>query len=383
MLINNYRLRKILVTFLSSSMFINFFAFFLGILIVGLMVLVLGYSPLRMYSIMIEVMFSSPKHLGYIISYATPLIFTGLSIGIALKVGLFNIGVESQFMLGSIAALIAGIFFDFFPLLHVVFILFFAALLSGILGILIGYLKIKFNINEVISGIMFNWILFHLNNIIIDLPGIKKGDSDLSKSIRESAFIDFFGSWKLSPQGLAYRGEHPFINDLLKAPLNFGIIIGIIVAILMWILLNKTMLGFKISSIGHNIVASYRVGIDIKKVLIFVMFLSGALSGLAGAIQVMGVNKVIFKLSYMEGTGLNGIAVALIGNSSPIGIIFSSILFSVLIYGSSRVQSLMGLSSSIVSLMIGIVVIVISASNFLRKVFLGAIEGVKRTNISN
>ncbi|AHH12702.1 ABC transporter permease protein [Borrelia hermsii YBT] len=371
MIINNYKYKEIIAAFLNSAIFINFFAFFLGILILGLIVLLLGYSPLRMYYVMIEVAFSSPKHFGYIISYATPLIFTGLSIGIALKVGLFNIGVESQFMLGSISALIAGIFFDFPPLLHVICIFIFAFLASGILGVLIGYLKIKFNINEVISGIMFNWFLFHVNNLIIDLPAIKKNNSDLSKPIRESAFIDFFGSWKLSSEGLAYRAEHPFINDLLKAPLNFGIVIGIIIAILMWILLNKTMLGFKISAVGHNIVASYRMGIDIKKILLFAMFLAGALAGLAGAIQVMGVNKAIFKLSYMEGTGLNGIAVALIGNNSPIGIIFSSTLFSILLYGSSRVQSLMGLSSSIVSLMIGIVVIVISASHFLNKIVLG------------
>ncbi|AHH03674.1 ABC transporter permease protein [Borrelia nietonii YOR] len=383
MKINNYKYKEIIVSFLNSSIFINFFAFLLGILILGLIVLLLGYSPLRMYYIMIEVIFSSPKHFGYIISYATPLIFTGLSIGIALKVGLFNIGVESQFMLGSISALIAGIFLDFSPLLHVICIFIFAFLASGILGILIGYLKIKFNINEVISGIMFNWILFHVNNLIIDLPAIKKNNSDLSKPIRESAFIDFFGSWKLSSEGLAYRAEHPFINDLLKAPLNFGIVIGIIIAILMWILLNKTMLGFKISAVGHNIVASYRVGIDIKKILLFAMFLAGALAGLAGAIQVMGVTKAIFKLSYMEGTGLNGIAVALIGNNSPIGMIFSSTLFSILLYGSSRVQSLMGLSSSIVSLMIGIVVIVISASHFLNKIVLGGIKSVKRNNISN
>ena len=152
---------------------------------------------------------------------------------------------------------------------------------------------------------------------------------------------------------------------------------------MIWILLSKTILGFKISSIGHNIEASYRVGIDIRKILLFAMFLSGALAGLAGAVQVMGVNKAIFKLSYMEGTGLNGIAVSLIANNSPIGIIFSSILFSILLYGSSRVQSLMGLSSSIVSLMIGIVVLVISASNLLNKMILEGIKSVKRNNIPN
>ncbi|AHH10871.1 ABC transporter permease [Borrelia coriaceae] len=381
MTINNCKCKKIIETFLNSSIFINFFAFFLGVLILGLIVLLLGYSPFKMYYLMVEVIFSSPKHFGYIISYATPLIFTGLSIGIALKVGLFNIGVESQFMLGSIVALMTGIFLDFPPLLHVICIFLSVFLASGILGILIGYLKIRFNINEIISGIMFNWILFHVNNLIIDLPAIKKDNSDLSKAIRESAFIDFFGSWKLSSEGLAYRAEHPFINDLLKAPLNFGIVIGIIIAILIWVLLNKTMLGFKISSVGHNIVASYRVGINIKKILMFTMFLSGALAGIAGAIQVMGVNKAIFKLAYMEGTGFNGVAVALIGNSSPIGIIFSSILFSVLIYGSSRVQSLMGLSSAIVSLMIGIVVIVISAGHFFNRVFLRGIKSVKHINI--
>ncbi|AYE36528.1 sugar ABC transporter permease [Borrelia turcica IST7] len=383
MKVGGHRYKKIALECLNSPVFINFFALCLGFLILGLVVSLLGYSPFRMYYIIIEIMFSSPKHLGYILSYATPLIFTGLSVGIALKAGLFNIGVESQFMLGSIAALMAGLFFKLPPVLHVICVFLVAFIVSGSLGILIGYLKVKFNINEVISGIMFNWIIFHINNIIIDIPFIKKDNSDLSKSIRESAFIDFFGSWKLSPEGLAYRAENPFINDLLKAPLNFGIIIGIVLAVLIWVLLSKTILGFKISSIGHNIDASYRVGIDIRKVLLFAMFLSGALAGLAGAVQVMGVNKAIFKLSYMEGTGLNGIAVSLIANNSPIGIIFSSILFSILLYGSSRVQSLMGLSSSIVSLMIGIVVLVISASHFLNKMILEGIKSVKRNNIPN
>ncbi|UER67826.1 ABC transporter permease [Borrelia sp. BU AG58] len=375
--------KKVALKFLNTPAFINFLALCLGFLVLGLVVSFLGYSPFRMYYIIIEIMFSSPKHLGYILSYATPLVFTGLSVGIALKAGLFNIGVESQFILGSIVALIAGVFLELPPLLHVICVFLVSFVVSGSLGILIGYLKVKFNISEVISGIMFNWIIFHMNNIILDLSFIKKENSDLSRSIRESAFIDFFGSWKLSPEGLAYRAENPFINDLLKAPLNFGIIIGIFFAILIWILLSKTILGFKISSVGHNIEASYRVGIDIRKVLLFSMFLAGALSGLAGAVQVMGVNKAIFKLSYMEGTGLNGIAVSLMANNSPIGIIFSSILFSILLYGSSRVQSLMGLSSSIVSLMVGIVVLVISASHFLNKMVLEGIKGVGRDSISN
>ncbi len=148
-------------------------------------------------------------------------------------------------------------------------------------------------------------------------------------------------------------------------------------------MLNKTIIGFKINAIGNNIEASRCMGINVKAVLIFSMFLSAAVAGLAGAIQIMGVNKAIFKLSYMEGIGFNGIAVSLIGNNSPIGILFSSILFSILLYGSSRVQSLMGLPSSIVSLMMGIIVLVISASYFLNKIFLKGVKSVKRNNIFN
>ncbi|AFU74982.1 ribose/galactose ABC transporter, permease protein [Borreliella afzelii HLJ01] len=369
--------------FLNSSVFVSVFALFVGFLIVGLAVTVFGYSPFRMYFIILEIMFSSPKHLGYVLSYAAPLIFTGLSIGISLKTGLFNIGVEGQFMLGSIVALIAAVLLDLPPILHVITIFVITFLASGSLGILIGYLKAKFNISEVISGIMFNWILFHLNNIILDFSFIKRDNSDFSKSIKESAFIDFLGSWKLSPEGLAYRASHPFINELLKAPLHFGIILGIIFAILIWFLLNKTIIGFKINATGNNIEASRCMGINVKAVLIFSMFLSAAVAGLAGAVQIMGVNKSIFKLSYMEGIGFNGIAVSLMGNNSPIGIIFSSVLFSILLYGSSRVQSLMGLPSSIVSLMMGIIVLVISAGYFLNKIFLKGVKGVKYNNILN
>ncbi|QUG72812.1 ABC transporter permease [Borreliella afzelii] len=374
---------KFILKFLNSSVFVSVFALFIGFLIVGLVVTVFGYSPFRMYFIILEIMFSSPKHLGYVLSYAAPVIFTGLSIGISLKTGLFNIGVEGQFMLGSIVALIAAVLLDLPPILHVITIFVITFLASGSLGILIGYLKAKFNISEVISGIMFNWILFHLNNIILDFSFIKRDNSDFSKSIKESAFIDFLGSWKLSPEGLAYRASHPFVNELLKAPLHFGIILGIIFAILIWFLLNKTIIGFKINATGNNIEASRCMGINVKAVLIFSMFLSAAVAGLAGAVQIMGVNKSIFKLSYMEGIGFNGIAVSLMGNNSPIGIIFSSVLFSILLYGSSRVQSLMGLPSSIVSLMMGIIVLVISAGYFLNKIFLKGVKGVKYNNILN
>ncbi len=148
-------------------------------------------------------------------------------------------------------------------------------------------------------------------------------------------------------------------------------------------MLNKTIIGFKINATGNNIEASRCMGINVKAVLIFSMFLSAAVAGLAGAVQIMGVNKSIFKLSYMEGIGFNGIAVSLMGNNSPIGIIFSSVLFSILLYGSSRVQSLMGLPSSIVSLMMGIIVLVISAGYFLNKIFLKGVKGVKYNNILN
>ncbi len=359
---------KFILKFLNSSAFVSVFALFVGFLIVGLVVMGLGHSPFRMYFIILEIIFSSPKHLGYVLSYSAPLIFTGLSIGISLKAGLFNIGVEGQFILGSIVALIASVLLDLPPILHVITIFIITFLASGSLGILIGYLKAKFNISEVISGIMFNWILFHLNNIILDFSFIKRDNSDFSKPIKESAYIDFLASWKLSPEGLAYRSSHPFVNELLKAPLHFGIILGIIFAILIWFLLNKTIIGFKINATGSNIEASRCMGINVKAVLIFSMFLSAAVAGLAGAIQLMGVNKAIFKLSYMQGIGFNGIAASLMGNNSPIGIIFSSILFSILLYGSSRVQSLMGLPSSIVSLMMGIIVLVISASYFLNKI---------------
>lgn len=93
---------KFILKFLNSSAFVSVFALFVGFLIVGLVVMGLGHSPFRMYFIILEIIFSSPKHLGYVLSYSAPLIFTGLSIGISLKAGLFNIGVEGQFILGSI-----------------------------------------------------------------------------------------------------------------------------------------------------------------------------------------------------------------------------------------------------------------------------------------
>lgn len=339
-------------------------AIVLGILIGSIILLLSGTNPVEAYKVIFLGAFGKPKYISWTIVKAVPLILTGLSVAFAFNTGLFNIGAEGQYIVGSIGALVVGLLLDFPPVIHGLVALLVGALCGYIWGALVGILKAKFQVNEVISSIMMNWIAFYLSNYLLSFPLLRSIESDNSYPIKETASIKIAGAWKMSESGRAYLAQHKFLKDILNPPLNFGIIIAILAAIVVWYILKKTTLGYELRAVGFNEKAAEYGGIDINKSIVKSMGIAGILAGLAGAITVLGVSGDIGIMAAQEGYGFDGMAVALIAGNNPLGTIPAALLYAGLTYGGGKLTTI-GTYSEVVNIIIGIMILFIAMPKLL------------------
>ncbi len=339
-------------------------AIVLGILIGSIILLLSGTNPVEAYKVIFLGAFGKPKYISWTIVKAVPLILTGLSVAFAFNTGLFNIGAEGQYIVGSIGALVVGLLLDLPPVIHGLVALLVGALCGYIWGALVGLLKAKFQVNEVISSIMMNWIAFYLSNYLLSFPILRSIESDNSYPIKETASIKIAGAWKMSESGRAYLAEHKFLKDILNPPLNFGIIIAILAAIVVWYILKKTTLGYELRAVGFNEKAAEYGGIDINKSIVKSMGIAGILAGLAGAITVLGVSGDIGIMAAQEGYGFDGMAVALIAGNNPLGTIPAALLYAGLTYGGGKLTTI-GTYSEVVNIIIGIMILFIAMPKLL------------------
>ena len=339
-------------------------AIVLGILIGSIILLLSGTNPVEAYKVIFLGAFGKPKYISWTIVKAVPLILTGLSVAFAFNTGLFNIGAEGQYIVGSIGALVVGLLLDLPPVIHGLVALLVGALCGYIWGALVGLLKAKFQVNEVISSIMMNWIAFYLSNYLLSFPILRSIESDNSYPIKETASIKIAGAWKMSESGRAYLAQHKFLKDILSPPLNFGIIIAILAAIVVWYILKKTTLGYELRAVGFNEKAAEYGGIDINKSIVKSMGIAGILAGLAGAITVLGVSGDIGIMAAQEGYGFDGMAVALIAGNNPLGTIPAALLYAGLTYGGGKLTTI-GTYSEVVNIIIGIMILFIAMPKLL------------------
>ena len=333
-------------------------AIFCGFIVVAVLLALTGYNPAEAFGILFRGIFSKPKYISQVIIKATPIILTGISVAFAFKVGLFNIGAEGQYIMGTIAATIAGIVFNLPPIFQIPVVVLSGVCAGGIYGAIVGFLKARFGIHEVITSIMLNWVAFYFGNFIVNTDRFHQPDSTGTYMIRESGFTMFLYGWKKSEAGKAFLKEHPVLLDvILKTDINFGIIFAIIVAVIIAILLKSTTKGYELRSVGFNMDAAEFAGIDVKKNILHAMIIAGAISGLAGALTITGMAPhKISTMGTFENYGFNGMSVALIAGSSPIGCIFAGLLFAGLLYGGGSLQSPIGVPSEIINIMIGTIV---------------------------
>lgn len=339
-------------------------AIILGILIGSIILLVSGTNPIEAYKVIFFGAFGKPKYISWTIVKAVPLILTGLSVAFAFNTGLFNIGAEGQYIVGSIGALVVGLLVDLPPVFHGLVALLAGALCGYIWGAIVGILKAKFEVNEVISSIMMNWIGFYLSNYLLSFPILRNIESDNSYSIKNTASIKILGAWKTSEAGRAVLANNKFLRDILNPPVNFGIIIAIVAALVIWYILKKTTLGYELRAVGFNDKAAEYGGISINKSIVTSMGIAGILAGLAGAITVLGVSGNIGIMAGQEGYGFDGMAVALIAGNNPLGTIPAALLYAGLTYGGGKLTTI-GTYSEVVKIIVGIMILFIAMPKLL------------------
>jgi ABC-type uncharacterized transport system permease subunit len=349
---------KTVVKILKKPVTATFIAIFLGFVVSAIVLSLAGYNSIDAFSALFNGIFSKPKYISNTIIKATPIILTGLSVAFAFKTGLFNIGAEGQYIVGTIAATIVGIKVNLPAVLQIPIVIIAGVIAGAIFGGIVGVLKAKFGIHEVITSIMLNWIALYLSNFIVSTNVFHQPDSTSTYMINESSFTTILSNWKTSDSGIQFLSQHKWISEvLLKTDVNVGIIVAIIMAVLVSILLYKSAKGYELRAVGLNKDAAEFAGINVNRNIIQSMIIAGALSGLAGALAITGTAP--HKLSTMaafENNGFNGLSVALIAGSSPIGCIFGGLLYGGLLYGGQSIQSAIGAPSEIINIMIGTIV---------------------------
>ena len=312
-----------------------------GFIVASVILAFAGYNPFETIAVMFRGIFARPKSITNVVIKATPIILTGLSVAFAFKTGLFNIGAEGQYVAGTVAATVVGISLNLPAAIQIPVVILSGVAAGAILGGLVGFLKAKFGIHEVITTVMF-----HKPNTTGTFP------------INNSGYTVVLNNWKTSKEGIRTLKDNKILSEiLLKTDLNYGIIIAVVMAILVSVLLYKTTKGFELRSVGFNPNASQCAGINVRKNILQSMLIAGAISGLAGALTITGMAPHnISTISVFENNGFNGLSVALIAGSSPIGCVFAGLLFSGLIFGGQSVQSEIGAPSEIINIMIGTIV---------------------------
>jgi len=261
------------------------------------------------------------KYFGQTLVRTVPLLMCALSVLFAYKVGMFNIGVAGQYVAGACAGLYAALAWN----LPWWACLICAMAAGAALGAIAGVLKTSCNVNIVISGIMLNWIILYVTNLV--LTGVKSANSPYTKALRgnnPAALIPSLGLDKL------------FNNE---KSVTIAIPLAIIMAILVWVVLNKTKFGYELKATGNNYNAAKYAGMKENQNIILTMLIAGALAGMgAGLLYLTGIEDWETTISSVPGMGFNGIAVAFLGGLSPLGSILSAFFIQYITTGGGNVD---------------------------------------------
>lgn len=325
-------------------------AIFLGFIVGSIFILLAGSSPIVAYTALFTGSLGGLSKIGETLYKTTPILFTGLSVAFAFRTGLFNIGAEGQYIVGSITAIAVGWYFQNLPpVILLPMILIIGAIAGGLWASIAGFLKAQFGVHEVITTIMLNYTALIGTNYLIRTvlnPQQLQGTDKMAFSVA-------------IPENVRLSKLSDFIPQFGYSSAHTGIFIGIACAVAVYYLLFKTTIGYEIRSVGHSPEAAEYGGISKKKNIIMAMLISGILAGLAGAVQVTGLIYKVNMSSGMPGYGFDGIAVALVGGNHPLGILASSLLFGILSNGARKMQ-LAGIPKEVIGIIQGVIIIFIA-----------------------
>ncbi len=355
-------LTKQVLQSISDAALVPSLAILTAVVIGGIIIKLVGGDPFVAYISLLEGAFGSTKALSETAIWATPYIFAGLAVALAFRGGLFNIGAEGQLAFGAVFSALIGyalpewLGFDLPTYIHLPLAILAGALAGGIWAGIVGFLKAYTGGHEVINTIMMNYIALNLTSFLIG--GIMKDKNPLNAISRTPLIAE---SARISP-----------IFDGLR--IHWGFVLALLMAFLVWWLLNKTTLGFEIRTVGLNPDAAKYAGINVKKIVIITMLFSGILAGLAGSIEVTGLNYR-HELGFSSGYGYDAIAIALLGKSHPLGVVLASFLFAAMRNGATRMQFMTQLPTDLISMIQALILLFVAADAIVRYIYRIKVKG--------
>jgi simple sugar transport system permease protein len=339
-----------------DAMLIPFLAILTAVVLGGVIIVWVKGNPFLAYYGLFDGSFGSARALSETAVWATPYIFAGLAVALAFKGGLFNIGAEGQLALGATTSALIGyalpewLGIDLPAIIHLPLVIILGAGAGALWAAIVGYLKAYTGGHEVINTIMMNYIA--LNSISFLLNGPMKDRNPNNVIARTPEIAE---SARIAP-----------IFDGLRV--HWGFILALLAAFLVWWMLSKTTLGFEIRTVGANPDAAKYAGMNVKRIIILTMAISGMLAGLAGTFEVTGLNYR-HELGFSIGYGFDAIAIALLGKSHPAGVVLASILFAALRNGATRMQFLTQMPVDLISMLQALILLFVAADAIIRYIY--------------
>ncbi|MGG0643715.1 ABC transporter permease [Sporosarcina gallistercoris] len=319
----------------------------LGLLVGAVVMLVSGYDPVAGYSALWNGIFGDSYAIGETIRQISPYILAGLAVAFAFRTGLFNIGVEGQLIVGWFAAAYVGMAFELPKIIHLPLALLAAAAAGALWGLIPGILKATLKVHEVIVTIMMNYIALHLVNALIKV--VAKGGFKTDK-IQDTASL-----------------RSDFLSELTDfSTLHYGIFVALFMVFIMWFILERMKLGYELKSVGFNENAAQYAGMSVKRNIVMAMVISGAFAGLGGAMEALGTFGNMSTRAGFTGIGFDGIAVALLGANTPLGVVFGASLFGSLKYGANNMPNAADIPIEIVSIVIALIIFFVASGYIIR-----------------
>lgn len=307
----------------------------------ALIVLATGNNPVAAYAALLQGAVGDSNAVGRTLLNATPLIFTGLAVAVAFRAGLFNIGGEGQLYIGAITAAALGVSLSFLGFFAIVPVLG-ACILTGFLwGAIPGFLKARFGAHEVITTIMLNFIAINLATYLalntFSADGLVPGTATIEPAAR------------ISPIGFG----------LGRA--NYGLLVALLAAVVVYLLLWRTRLGFRIRAVGLSPGAANYAGMKIGANTVLALAIGGALAGLGGGVEVMGVYGKM-SIPFVSNLGFNGIGVALLGRNHPAGVVLGALLFGGLASGAQQLQFATDVPLDLADVLLAVILLLVTAT---------------------
>jgi len=323
-----------------------FISILIAVLVSSVFIVATGGNPIAAFQALLYGAFGTPRAIGETLLRSTPLIFTGLALAYGFRSGVFNIGAEGQLYMGGLAAAYFGITFGGLSTFIAIPLIIIAAAAAGAAWAFIpALMKVRIGANEVITTMMFTYIGKYVVSWLVTGPLADKGGIPQTAQLPASSSM-------------------PRLSDLMPflgtGRAHLGFVVAVLFAVIIWAVLKYTTLGYEARAVGYNPFASQAGGISVGATIIKSLCISGALAGVAGAVEVMGVYGRIFD-NFSNNFGFTGIAVALLAKNNPLGVIAAAILFGALDAGAGTMQLEAGVSQKVINIIQAVIIFTIAA----------------------